>query len=125
MSGDLVKMVKGQDRADISAPIRELTSDEIRVMARRPLPTWMRTRRHLWRPSFGKVNPQELARLHCMPLLTRNGGRFGAAHRALPTEPDPAIWLPADFAALVADVRGSRLPPLLRLGLAAGTEEPP
>ncbi len=34
-------------------------------------------------------------------LVTRNGGRFGAAHRAPPTQPDPALWPPADFSALV------------------------
>ena len=34
-------------------------------------------------------------------FVTRKGGRFGTAHRAPPTEPDPAIWPAADFAALV------------------------
>ncbi|WP_228000357.1 alpha/beta fold hydrolase [Mycolicibacterium sp. P1-5] len=33
--------------------------------------------------------------------VTRNGGRFGAAHRAPPTAPDPALWPPADFEVLV------------------------
>ena len=33
--------------------------------------------------------------------VTRNEGRFGAAHRAPPTKPDPALWPPADFDALV------------------------
>ena len=41
----------------------------------------------------GKVSPQA--------EVTRNGGRFGAVHRAPPTEPDPALWPPADFDALV------------------------
>ncbi len=34
-------------------------------------------------------------------LVTRNGGRFGATHRAPPTQPDPALWPPADFDVLV------------------------
>jgi pimeloyl-ACP methyl ester carboxylesterase len=33
--------------------------------------------------------------------VTRQGGRFGAAHRAPPTLPDPALWPKEDFAALV------------------------
>jgi pimeloyl-ACP methyl ester carboxylesterase len=33
--------------------------------------------------------------------VTRNGGRFGAAHRAPPTKPDPALWPQADFDVLV------------------------
>jgi len=44
--------------------------------------------------------------------VTRNGGRFGAAHRAPPTRPDPALWPAADFDALVRafDVHGFRPP---------------
>jgi pimeloyl-ACP methyl ester carboxylesterase len=34
-------------------------------------------------------------------LVTRNGGRYGAAHRAPPTQADPALWPPADFDVLV------------------------
>lgn len=33
--------------------------------------------------------------------VTRKGGRFGAAHRAPPTQPDPALWPADDFEALV------------------------
>jgi pimeloyl-ACP methyl ester carboxylesterase/MFS family permease len=33
--------------------------------------------------------------------VTRNGGRFGAAHRAPPTPADPALWPPTDFDELV------------------------
>ena len=33
--------------------------------------------------------------------VTRNGGPFGVAHRAPPTQPDPALWPPADFGVLV------------------------
>ncbi len=42
---------------------------------------------------IGKVSPNA--------LVTRNGGRFGAAHRAPPTLPAPALWPPADFDLLV------------------------
>lgn len=41
----------------------------------------------------GKVSPNA--------LVTRKGGRFGAAHRAPPTRPDPALWPAADFDVLV------------------------
>lgn len=34
-------------------------------------------------------------------LVSRKGGRFGPAHRAPPTRPDPALWPPADFAVLL------------------------
>lgn len=43
--------------------------------------------------SIGKVAPNA--------LVTRKGGRFGAAHRAPPTTPDPALWPTADFRTLV------------------------
>jgi hypothetical protein len=38
-------------------------------------------------------------------VVTRNGGRFGAAHRAPPTQPDPALWPPADFDVLVQEFK--------------------
>ncbi|WP_431233643.1 alpha/beta fold hydrolase [Mycolicibacterium psychrotolerans] len=34
-------------------------------------------------------------------VVTRNGGRFGSAHRAPPTPADPALWPPDDFDVLV------------------------
>jgi pimeloyl-ACP methyl ester carboxylesterase len=43
--------------------------------------------------SAGKVSPSA--------LLTLNGGRYGSAHRAPPTAPDPTLWPAADFDALV------------------------
>ncbi len=43
--------------------------------------------------SFGKPSPNA--------MVTRNGGRFGAAHRAPPTSPDPALWPAEDFDALL------------------------
>ncbi len=33
--------------------------------------------------------------------VTARGGRFGAAHRAPPSQPDPAMWPPADFDTLL------------------------
>lgn len=43
--------------------------------------------------AIGRVSP--------LAMVTRNGGRFGTAHRAPPTQPDPALWPPADFDVLV------------------------
>ena len=43
--------------------------------------------------SMGKPTPNS--------MVTRKGGRFGAAHRAPATPPDPALWPPADFDVLV------------------------
>ena len=45
-------------------------------------------------------------------MVTRKGGRFGAAHRAPPTKPDPALWPAADFRELVTtfDAHGFRAP---------------
>ncbi|MEV7626995.1 alpha/beta fold hydrolase [Actinoplanes sp. NPDC089786] len=43
--------------------------------------------------AVGKVSPSA--------TVTRQGGRFGAAHQAPPTQPDPALWPPADFDMLV------------------------
>jgi pimeloyl-ACP methyl ester carboxylesterase len=56
----------------------------------------------LYRPgspaSAGKVSPSA--------LLTANGGRYGSAHRAPPTAPDPTLWPLADFGILVESFRG-------------------
>jgi pimeloyl-ACP methyl ester carboxylesterase/predicted MFS family arabinose efflux permease len=46
-------------------------------------------------------DPAAIGRVSPTATVTRNGGRFGAAHRAPPTEPDPGLWPPADFDALV------------------------
>jgi pimeloyl-ACP methyl ester carboxylesterase len=53
--------------------------------------------------SAGKVSPSA--------LLTRNGGRYGAAHRAPQTPPDLTLWPPADFAALVEAFHASGFRP--------------
>ena len=52
----------------------------------------------------GQVSPQA--------TVTRQGGRFGARHRAPPTTPDPDLWPPADFDALVRafEAHGFRSP---------------
>ena len=43
--------------------------------------------------SSGKASPSA--------MITANGGRYGSAHRAPPTQPDPTLWPPADFEVLV------------------------
>jgi pimeloyl-ACP methyl ester carboxylesterase len=59
---------------------------------------------------FRSGNPDVIGHVSPNALVTRNGGRFGAAHRAPPTRPDPALWPQADFDALVAsfETRGFR-----------------
>jgi pimeloyl-ACP methyl ester carboxylesterase len=46
-------------------------------------------------------NPEAIGKVWPTAVVTRNGGRFGAAHRAPPTQPDPALWPPTDFDTLV------------------------
>ncbi len=50
---------------------------------------------------FRTGNPTAVDQASPNASVTRNGGHFGAAHRAPPTEPDPALWPPADFDVLV------------------------
>jgi pimeloyl-ACP methyl ester carboxylesterase len=50
---------------------------------------------------FRPGNPATVGQVAPHAVVTRNGGRFGAAHRAPPTQPDPALWPSADFDALV------------------------
>jgi hypothetical protein len=45
-------------------------------------------------------NPASMGKVSPSAEVTRNGGRYGPAHRAPPTAPNPALWPPADFAAL-------------------------
>ena len=54
--------------------------------------------------SIGKPSPNA--------MVTQKGGRFGAAHRAPPTQPDPALWPAPDFAVLVKtfEAHGFRAP---------------
>ncbi|MBY5891664.1 alpha/beta hydrolase [Rhizobium leguminosarum] len=46
-------------------------------------------------------NPTLVGKVSPMAMVTRNGGRFGAAHRAPPTQPNPDLWPLADFTTLV------------------------
>jgi len=50
---------------------------------------------------FRPGDPATVGKVAPLAVVTRNGGRFGAAHRAPPTQPDPALWPPADFDVLV------------------------
>lgn len=50
---------------------------------------------------FRSGSPDAIGKVSPNALVTRNGGRFGDAHRAPPTQPDPTLWPPADFDVLV------------------------
>ena len=50
---------------------------------------------------FQPGNPANIGKPSPNATVTSKGGRFGAAHRAPPTKPDPTLWPPADFAELV------------------------
>ena len=61
---------------------------------------------------FRSGRPAAAGEVSPLALVTRNGGRFGAAHRAPPTQPDPALWASTDFEALVRafEIHGFRHP---------------
>ncbi len=61
---------------------------------------------------FRSGNPASVNKPAANALVTRKGGRFGAAHRAPPTKPDPALWPAADFDVLVQSFKahGFRAP---------------
>ncbi|GJG86776.1 epoxide hydrolase [Gemmatimonadetes bacterium T265] len=61
---------------------------------------------------FKPGKPSDVGKVAPNALVTRKGGRFGAAHRAPPTQPDPALWPAADFDVLVQafKVHGFRAP---------------
>jgi len=46
-------------------------------------------------------DPAAIGNVSPTAVVTRNGGRYGAAHRAPATQADPALWPPTDFDALV------------------------
>lgn len=50
-------------------------------------------------------DPAAIGRPAPTATVTRDGGRFGAVHRAPPTRPDPTLWPPADFDALARAYR--------------------
>ncbi|MHA3701042.1 alpha/beta fold hydrolase [Jatrophihabitans sp. YIM 134969] len=60
-------------------------------------------------------SPDAVGRVSPSATVTRNGGRFGAAHRAPRTEPDPALWPAADFEEVVAAYRDRGFGPPSRL----------
>jgi pimeloyl-ACP methyl ester carboxylesterase len=54
---------------------------------------------------FRSGNPDGIGTVSPNATVTRNGGRFGAAHRAPPTRPDPALWPSDDFDILIGSFR--------------------
>jgi pimeloyl-ACP methyl ester carboxylesterase len=54
---------------------------------------------------FRPGNPSSAGKISPSAMLTANGGRYGSAHRAPPTAPDPALWPAGDFDALVEAFR--------------------
>lgn len=50
---------------------------------------------------FRPGTPDQVGEVSPQAEVTRNGGRFGAEHRAPPTHPDPSLWPSADFDVLV------------------------
>jgi pimeloyl-ACP methyl ester carboxylesterase len=50
---------------------------------------------------YRRGNPASVGLVSPSASITKNGGRYGSAHRAPATPPDPALWRPADFHALV------------------------
>ena len=61
---------------------------------------------------FRPGDPASAGKPAANALVTSKGGRFGAAHRAPPTRPDPALWPAADFGLLVQSFKahGFRAP---------------
>lgn len=61
---------------------------------------------------YRRGDPANISKVASNAEVTRKGGRFGEAHRAPPTQPDPALWPQADFAALVRsfEAHGFRAP---------------
>ena len=59
---------------------------------------------------FRRGNPASMGKPTPNAMVTRKGGRFGAAQHAPPTQPDPALWPAADFDELVqaSQTRSSR-----------------
>ena len=64
---------------------------------------------------YQKGVPASVGKLSPSAVVTANGGRFGAAHRAPVTEPDYTLWPQPDFEVLVAAFKKNRFPSLQRL----------
>jgi hypothetical protein len=60
---------------------------------------------------FRRGNPASAGKVSPSALLTQNGGRYGSTHRAPATAPDPTLWLPNDFDALVEAFRTTSFRP--------------
>ena len=54
---------------------------------------------------FRRGGPSIVGKVSPTAMVTANDGRYGAAHRAPPTQPDPTLWPDPDFAVLVAAYR--------------------
>jgi hypothetical protein len=54
---------------------------------------------------YRRGDPASVGKLYRSALVTLHGGWFGSAHRAPATQPDPALWPPSDFDALVEAFR--------------------
>jgi pimeloyl-ACP methyl ester carboxylesterase len=54
---------------------------------------------------YRRGNPAIAGQVSPTAMVTRNGGRYGAAHRAPATAPDPALWPATDFDSLVQSFR--------------------
>jgi pimeloyl-ACP methyl ester carboxylesterase len=60
---------------------------------------------------FRRGNPASAGKVSPSALLTQNGGRYGSTHRAPATAPDPTLWPPDDFDALVEAFRTTSFRP--------------
>jgi pimeloyl-ACP methyl ester carboxylesterase len=60
---------------------------------------------------YRRGNPATVGQVSPSASTTRNGGRYGSAHRAPVTLPDPALWPSADFDTLVDAFRTSGFRP--------------
>jgi pimeloyl-ACP methyl ester carboxylesterase len=54
---------------------------------------------------FRSGNPASAGKISQSALLTLSGGRYGSAHRAPATKPDPSLWPSPDFEMLVEGFR--------------------
>jgi len=54
---------------------------------------------------YRRGTPESVGKVYRSAQITSRGGWFGPAHRAPEVPPDTALWLPADFEALVAAFR--------------------
>lgn len=60
---------------------------------------------------FRRGNPASAGKISPSALVTQNGGRYGSAHRAPAAQPDPTMWPPGDFDALLQAFKASGFRP--------------